>query len=118
MIESVKDIFGCEDSSELATLGCLVAGLVPLTKFAVGSAKFITRNLIWQSGHDGEKLHQRYAKKDTWALVTGGSDGIGLEMCQNLASQGFNIIMCSRNAEKIQEKLVTCRLHNVKTKCL
>ena len=50
-------------------------------------------------------MFQRYGSKDAWALVTGGTDGIGLEMCQQLAAQGFNIVMCSRNAEKIKARL-------------
>ena len=47
----------------------------------------------------------RYGEKDkTYALVTGASDGIGLAMCENLAKQGFNIIMMSRNLQKMKEK--------------
>ena len=38
-------------------------------------------------------------------MVTGGSDGIGLAMCHELAAQGFNICMVSRNKEKIDTKL-------------
>ena len=41
--------------------------------------------------------------KGTYALVTGGSDGIGLALCKELAFQGFNIIIVSRNAEKMLE---------------
>ena len=37
----------------------------------------------------------------TWALVTGGSDGIGLEMCNRLAGLGFNICMVSRDGAKM-----------------
>ena len=39
----------------------------------------------------------------SWAMVTGASDGIGLGYCKELARQGFNIIMVSRNKEKLQE---------------
>ena len=44
-------------------------------------------------------LFQKYAHPlgGSWALVTGGSDGIGLEMCHQLAEMGFNIVMCGRN---------------------
>lgn len=41
----------------------------------------------------------------SWAVVTGGSDGIGLAMCKNLAKQGFNICIVSRSEKKINEKL-------------
>lgn len=52
-------------------------------------------------------MHQRYAKegKDSWAVVTGGSDGIGLEICHQLAAQGFNICIVSRTQSKIEQKL-------------
>ena len=43
------------------------------------------------------KMFDKYGGKGSWALITGGSDGIGLEMCRNLANQGFNILMVSRN---------------------
>merc|ERR1719362_850125 len=49
-----------------------------------------------------------YAKSSNgqaYAVVTGGSDGLGLEMCDQLAAQGFNIAMVSRNQEKIDRKI-------------
>jgi len=33
----------------------------------------------------------------SWAVVTGGSDGIGLAMCKKLANEGFNILIVARN---------------------
>lgn len=58
-----------------------------------------------------------YSKtKPTWAVVTGGSDGIGLEMCRQLAAQSFNIVMVSRNADKIKTKLA--EFTTVETKCV
>ena len=53
-------------------------------------------------------LYQRYggAVGDTWAVVTGGSDGIGLEFCNELAKEGFNICIIARNEEKIKQKLI------------
>lgn len=48
------------------------------------------------------KLHQyRHAQPRAWALVTGASDGIGYGYVQELASQGFNVILHGRNAAKI-----------------
>lgn len=41
----------------------------------------------------------------SWAVVTGGSDGIGLAMCKQLAEDGFNICIISRTERKINEKL-------------
>jgi len=38
-------------------------------------------------------------------VVTGGSEGLGLELCYQLAEQGFNICMVSRNQVKIDQRL-------------
>ncbi len=50
-----------------------------------------------------DSILQRYGsvKGETWALVTGGSDGIGLEMCNRLAGLGFKICMVSRDGAKM-----------------
>lgn len=37
-----------------------------------------------------------------WALVTGASDGIGLGIAQELATNGFNVILHGRNPEKLE----------------
>jgi short-subunit dehydrogenase len=41
----------------------------------------------------------------SWAIVTGGSDGLGLAMAKKLAREGFNICIVSRTEKKINEKL-------------
>jgi len=45
----------------------------------------------------------------SWAVVTGGSDGIGLGFCKKLANEGFNICIISRSEGKINEKLEEIR---------
>ena len=54
-----------------------------------------------------QDLNQKYGRPDrsAYAVVTGGSDGIGLEMCHQLAEQGFNICIISRSKQKIDIKL-------------
>ena len=57
----------------------------------------------------------RYGSKDgskTWAVVTGGSDGIGLGICKKLAKEGFNICIVARTQSKMDEKL-----NEIKTEC-
>ncbi|XP_053305769.1 inactive hydroxysteroid dehydrogenase-like protein 1 [Spea bombifrons] len=44
-------------------------------------------------------LLNRYGK---WAVVTGATDGIGKAYAEELASRGMNIILISRNREKLQ----------------
>jgi 17beta-estradiol 17-dehydrogenase / very-long-chain 3-oxoacyl-CoA reductase len=44
----------------------------------------------------------RYGDR-SWALVTGATDGIGKAFCEELALIGFNIILVSRNPEKLNK---------------
>lgn len=37
---------------------------------------------------------------DSWAIITGATDGIGWGFSQKLAKIGFNIIMISRTEQK------------------
>jgi len=48
-------------------------------------------------------LKKRYCseQKDSWAIVTGATDGIGLGFCTVLASQGINIVLISRDQLKL-----------------
>ena len=39
--------------------------------------------------------------KNSWVVVTGATDGIGLEYCKAFAREGFNIVMISRSQEKL-----------------
>ena len=48
-------------------------------------------------------LLSRYGGKGVWALVTGASDGIGAEFCDQLASDGFNICLVSRTRSKLEK---------------
>lgn len=43
-------------------------------------------------GHQGQK---------SWALVTGGSDGIGEGLAHELCSHGFNVVLHGRNVKKL-----------------
>lgn len=38
----------------------------------------------------------------SWAVVTGGSEGIGLAIAKKLAQQGFNIVIIARSTEKLR----------------
>lgn len=42
------------------------------------------------------------SKYGEWAVVTGGSLGIGLEICRQLAASGFSLVINSRNLENLQ----------------
>ena len=37
----------------------------------------------------------------SWVVITGGSDGIGLEMAKKVALEGFNVCIVARNEAKM-----------------
>lgn len=43
---------------------------------------------------------ERYGQ-DSWAVITGATDGIGKAAALHLARQGFNIVLISRSIEKL-----------------
>ena len=62
--------------------------------------KFIPNDLYGKYGKNESDQQQK-----SWALVTGATDGIGLALCKVLAKDyGFNILMVSRSADKLEEK--------------
>ena len=60
----------------------------------------------------------RYGPKGTWALVTGSTDGIGKAIALELAQRGFNIILISRNLEKLNSTAKECQAFGVDTRVI
>lgn len=54
--------------------------------------------------------------KNSWAVVTGGSDGIGFGFAREFARRGLNIVLVSRTESKLKEKCaeITKEFPNVK----
>lgn len=56
-------------------------------------------------------------KAGEWAIVTGATDGIGKAYANELARDGLNIMLISRNSEKLDAVASQIReAYNVKTK--
>jgi uncharacterized protein len=52
------------------------------------------------SNNEKTRLKTKYGE---WAIVTGASSGIGLELATQLATAGFNLVINSRHFDKLQE---------------
>lgn len=48
---------------------------------------------------------EKYKKRNSWAVVTGASDGIGLGFVKVLASNGFNVLLVSQTESKLRLKI-------------
>lgn len=100
------------DKRVLRTL-CLI-GACWVAKEIVAKALYgLTTNLLLPR----RNLRERYDAGD-WAIVTGATDGIGEQLCYELALSKFNIVLIARNDEKLSEVAATIRELGVQTKCI
>ena len=51
------------------------------------------------------------AKYGPWALIAGGSEGVGAEFAQLLAEAGLNLVLVARTSEALQRTADQCRRH-------
>ncbi|XP_076357229.1 very-long-chain 3-oxoacyl-CoA reductase-like [Tachypleus tridentatus] len=58
-------------------------------------------------------------KVGRWAVITGGTEGIGRSYAEELATRGLNIVLISRNVEKLESAANNLeKRHKIKTKTL
>jgi 17beta-estradiol 17-dehydrogenase / very-long-chain 3-oxoacyl-CoA reductase len=50
--------------------------------------------------------------RDSWVMITGATDGIGKAYCEEFARLGFNIILVSRNIEKLKSVATEIKKRN------
>eukprot|EP01147_Barroeca_monosierra_P010179 gene10179-2338_t len=68
--------------------------------YKVFSVLFTIIRSIHATYYRPEKDLTKFGK---WAVVTGATDGIGLEYCKQFARKGISVVMISRNQEKLEE---------------
>ena len=61
---------------------------------------FRTLKLIYRTFFGVRATTARYGE-NSWAVITGGSDGIGRAAAMYLAREGFNIVLISRTLSKL-----------------
>ena len=72
-----------------------ITGVMQLTWFVVRAASFVHRTFA------GTQVSTQLYGPDSWAVVTGATDGIGLGTAKYLAYRGFNIVLVSRTLSKL-----------------
>jgi 17beta-estradiol 17-dehydrogenase / very-long-chain 3-oxoacyl-CoA reductase len=83
--------------------GCLCECLSVQNLFKVIFFYFIVKLILFVYKNFFRKrlnFKERYGSS-SWALVTGATDGFGRAYVEQLAKEGFNIILVSRSAEKL-----------------
>ncbi|ANI39710.1 SDR family NAD(P)-dependent oxidoreductase [Mycolicibacterium vaccae] len=53
-----------------------------------------------------------------WAVVAGGSEGVGAEFADLLARAGVNLVLVARKPEPLERTAARCREHGVQTRTL
>lgn len=88
----------------IATIAATI-GWIKLIGYGFELFSFVYRHFMGYFGLQTvlrQRLRTHYRKdENTWAVVTGASDGLGAEYCRQLASEGFNIALVSRTMSKL-----------------
>ncbi len=56
------------------------------------------------------------AKYGPWALIAGGSEGVGAEFARLLAESGLNLVLVARKADQLEQAADRCRRHGVEVR--
>lgn len=59
-----------------------------------------------------EKNFKKIYGEKSYAIITGSTDGIGLGFALHLAKRGFNLILISRNLEKLEKRKTEIKKKN------
>lgn len=92
--------------SEDFLTSCLLVKFLAVVGFVqVFKLSFSLLSFVGSLVRPAVDLKKRYGG-NSWALVSGGSSGIGKAFCSSLARDGFNVVMIARNAEKAAEVIL------------
>lgn len=57
-------------------------------------------------------------KYGPWAVIAGGSEGVGAELATRLAEAGMNLVLLARKPVPLEETAAACRAYGVEVHCL
>lgn len=101
MFEQIKSLIGYLPQVSPYYYPLLLLGTMTLASMISRFSHFFLQKFILPAAN----LQKRYGLSNSWAVVTGGSDGIGKAFCESLAQRGFNICMIVRNVNKGEQAL-------------
>lgn len=82
----------------------IIGSLVAIGAITVGCRILETAEGLWRYVlRPSKNLFKTYGFKGAWAIITGGSAGIGLAYAKQLAKDGFNILLIARNGARLRE---------------
>lgn len=83
----------------------ILTSLAALSTVALGCKVCRVLRGVWRYVvRPSKNLYAIYGGEGAWAIVTGGSSGIGLAYAKQLAKAGFNLILIARDSVRLREK--------------
>lgn len=117
MTYAITFVFSSVFHKHFGTLAYII-GAITILSYGLRLWKLFYRQWVRPLFQSHTRMFKKYGGEESWAVVTGGSDGIGLAMCHNLAGQGFNICIVARNEAKMVEKLTQIKKDYPKIKTM
>jgi short-subunit dehydrogenase len=68
------------------------------------------------AGHDRQVTH--LADYGPWAVIAGGSEGVGAEFARQLAAAGLNLVLVARKPGPLETTANDCRRHGIQVRTL
>ncbi|OAF69457.1 hypothetical protein A3Q56_02811 [Intoshia linei] len=110
-VERWRDIFSRYDEEQNSSISLENLLRIILTLTILLSTKEYIMRLF---GVKGENIK----KHGKWAVITGATSGMGLAFCHQLAKDGLNLVLISRNLNKLNEVSQELEKYNVKIKII
>ena len=89
------------ETAEKQPLDYVYYSALAIGLFTISVWAFRTLKLVYRTLFGVRATTARYGE-NSWAVVTGSTDGIGKAAAMHLAKEGFNIVLISRTLSKLE----------------